>query len=537
MKNIHHCNGEAHKKWNRRSFLQALGFSSLGSMALGSSSVSYAGNSLLSSAISATENDNILLIVRLFGGNDGLNTIVPLNQYDLYANYRPTLRHEESNLWTLNDDYAMPNFMNGLESMWGDGAMKVVNSVGYDSQSQSHFKGTEIWSAAKDDNSTNSGWLGRYFQHKYPEYIENPPEIPSAVQIGSRKNITFDGDDAKYSFSVSGVNGLQTILNTGLLYQMEGLPDCSKGNKLQFLRGMFNSTYSHADTIYQAYNASSDYTGGVGYNLSDAEDDFAATLSVVSRLIKGNLGTKVYTLTINGFDTHSTQANTHQALLTYLADAINYFYEDLRQAGYADKVMTMVVSEFGRRVRENGSLGTDHGIAGPIMFFGDALDGNGFIGEHSSLDEDKLMRNRDLQWHTDFKQVYATVLKDWLGVDETIVDTVVLDKSYEALPIFEEKTLSNESFINKVSPFSTTTYYDADHNTYIKINNRLTQHVVIQLYDLGGRQLGEVVNTVLPAGMHQFDIKRKLNIDLSRGYYIYKVISNSYQTSKKLMIV
>ena len=144
MKNLNNCNGKAHQKWNRRSFLQALGFSSLGTMALANSSSTYSNENKLTAALNATESENILVIIRLFGGNDGLNTIVPLNQYDLYANLRPTLKHETSNLWNLSDDYAMPNHMSALESMWNEGAMKVVHSVGYENHSQSHFKGLSL---------------------------------------------------------------------------------------------------------------------------------------------------------------------------------------------------------------------------------------------------------------------------------------------------------------------------------------------------------------------------------------------------------
>jgi len=538
MKNLNNCNGKEHQKWNRRSFLQALGFSSLGTMALANSSLTYSNENKLTAALNASESDNILVIIRLFGGNDGLNTIVPLNQYDLYANLRPTLKHEESNLWNLSDDYAMPNHMSSLESMWNEGAMKVVHSVGYENHSQSHFKGTEIWSAGKDDNSTDTGWMGRYFQDVYPDYLETPPDNPTAIQIGSRKNITFDGDDAKYSFSVSSLSGLETILASGLTYEMEGLPDCNHGSKLQYVRGMFNSTYNHADVIYEAYNNSTDYTGGVGYNLADAEDDFAATLSVVSRLIKGNLGTKVYTLTVSGFDTHSAQTDQHQALLTYLSDAVTYFYEDLADAGLSDKVLTMVVSEFGRRVYENGSLGTDHGIAGPIMFFGDGLNGSGFVGEHGSLANEDLYNGRDLQWHTDFKQVYSTVLKEWMCVDATTVDSVVLDSEYESLNLgFAcSDTLSTSSFNNQIQAFSSSAYYE-NGNTYIKLQNNITQHLVISIFDLNGKKIGEVRNSILSAGIHKIDVKSALKTNLSRGYYLYNIGANSKAVSKKIMIM
>ncbi len=534
-KNI--CNGEEHKKWNRRSFLQALGFTGVGTMALGSAGVSYAGNNKLSSAINNADSENILIILRLFGGNDGLNTIVPLNQYDLYANLRPNIRHAENTLWNLSDDYAMPNHMSALESMWNDGKMKVVHSVGYENQSQSHFKGTDIWSSGKDDNSTDTGWMGRYFEELYPDYIDTPPEYPTAIQIGTRKDTTFDGVDSRYSFSVATISFLNAVLNTGVVYETEGLSTCARGQKIDLLRGMYNSTFNHAGVIYDAYQSSTDYTVDGGYN-SDTSDDFAAALSKIARLIKGNLGTKVYTLDVGGFDTHIAQVGDHQTLTTNLSNALNYFYEDMADAGYGDKVLTMVVSEFGRRVFENGSLGTDHGIAAPIMFFGEGLNGSGFVGEHGSLAADELYNGRDLQWHTDFKQVYATVLKEWMCVDRDIVDSTVLDSEYDSLDLgfVCSSTLSNGSFTEKIEAFSSQVIYDLG-NTYIKLNNNITQHVVINIYDLNGRNLGQVNNSMLSAGTHSFDIKSKLKMDLSRGYYIYTISSNSKTVNKKLMII
>ncbi len=534
---IQMCNEEEHQKWNRRSFLQALGFTGLGTMALANSSLTYAAGNKLTQALDSTETDNILVVLRLFGGNDGLNTVVPLNQYDLYANYRPTLKHAPSEMWNLSDDYAMPNQMSPLQGLWNDGAMKIVHSVGYKDLTQSHFKGTAVWAGAKEDNSIETGWMGRYFENKHPEYVFNPPEKPTAIQLGTLKNTTFDGEETRYNFSVASLSRLESIVNDGLAYEMKDLPDCLYGDRLKFVRGMYNSTYNYADVISEAYNSSTDYTGGNGYAKGGLHDGFSTPFGIVSRLIKGNLGTKVYTLTVSGFDTHSTQEALHDNLMKYMSDAISNFYEDLKQAGWADKVLVMVTSEFGRRVAENGSYGTDHGVAAPMLFFGEGLDGNGFIGEHGSLEQDKLYNGRDLQWHTDFKQAYATVLKEWMGVDEQLVDEVILDKQYESLPLFEEKTLSNSSFKAPVTAFASSVYYDETLATYIKINNHMTQHIVINVYDLNGRKLGAIVNRLLTSGTHKFDVKMLLKTDLPRGYYIYTVSTNSQNISRKLMVM
>ena len=172
------------------------------------------------------------------------------------------------------------------------------------------------------------------------------------------------------------------------------------------------------------------------------------------------------------------------------------------------------------------------------MFFGEGLKGSGFVGEHGSLAADDLYNERDLQWHTDFKQVYATVLKEWMCVDRAIVDATVLDSEYESLDLgfVCSSTLSNGSFTEKIEAFSSQVIYDMG-NTYIKLHNNITQHVVINLYDLNGRNLGQINNSMLSAGTHSFDIKSKLKMDLSRGYYIYTISSNSKTVNKKLMII
>lgn len=531
MKNSTTCNHEDHDKWSRKAFLQSIGLAGAGSIAFANSSILFAKESELSTAIQNADSDNILIIIRLFGGNDALNMVVPINQYDTYANARPNLRITENNLWNLNDDYGMPNHMNSLESMWGEGKMKIVNSVGYENHSQSHFKGSDIWATAETAGQEN-GWLGKYYEHTYPDYLSNPPEKPTAIQIGGKKNLTFQGNESDYSFAVSSISRLEQIAKKGTNYNIENVPDCTHGEMVKLTRSIANSTYAYSDVISVAYNNSSDYTQGTGYG----DDEFGSSLALISRLIKGNLGTKVYMLTLNGFDTHSNQLNHHQDLLTNLSNSVSYFYEDLTNAGWADKVLSMGISEFGRRVAENGSEGTDHGTSCPVMLFGDGLNGSSFIGEHASLESDKLINNRDLDYHIDFRSVYATVLKEWMCVDAEIVNNVVLNGDFDNLDLGFE-CQNNELSINddEASFFTSYAIYQ-NQNTYIEINNNQTQHVTIRLYSMSGQDLGIIKNELLLSGKHRVDVNATFNYNLSNGYYIYKIITNRSVASKKLVI-
>ena len=192
-KDIKEAHDQEHATWNRRSFIQALGLAGAGSMMLGGTNVSATAPSPLSVALSGSENDNILVIIRLKGGNDGLNTVVPLYDYDTYANLRPTIRHQENELLSLSPDFAIPSYMNALESVWGEGNMKIIHGVGYPDQSLSHFRSSDIWATADAINEEPTGWWGRYFEDLYPDYLINPPEIPPAIQIGSIGNLIFEG--------------------------------------------------------------------------------------------------------------------------------------------------------------------------------------------------------------------------------------------------------------------------------------------------------------------------------------------------------
>lgn len=532
------CNHKDHELWNRRSFLQTLGLTGLSSMVLANSKIAFATNTQLSSAIDEADNENILIIIKLFGGNDGLNMIVPVNQYDEYANNRPTIKIPENSLISLSDEYGMPDFMQSLEPMWEEGLMKVVHSVGYENQSKSHFKGSDLWASAEiEANTQETGWLGRYYDNTLEDYIFNPPESPVAIEIGSTRNITFDGEENKYSYSVANISSLQNIAETGRVYAADNIQDCEYGDNVSFLRNTYNSSYIYAGKIHDAYQASTDYTGGVG-GYPESTPNFGKlgeSLNLIARLIKGNLGTKIYMVTLSGFDTHSAQSNTHQGLLTNISECVSYFHEDLTNAGWGDKILTMAQSEFGRRVAENGSKGTDHGAAGPVMLFGKSLNGSGFVGEHSDLND--LLRN-NLRHHTDFRQIYASILKNWMCVDATIVDTLVLGNEFETLDLgFECNIDLNIDGPDIANPklFKIFATYTAN-DSIIHINSNITQHVTVTLYDLKGQQVKVLDNSVFFEGEKRISLNDKAP-GLASGIYLYRVYSNSRVATNKILVM
>ena len=522
----HKLHSHEHDYWSRRSFIQALGLVGGGSMLMGKQSVSAAQATPLTVALSESQNDNILVIIRLNGGNDGLNTIVPVYDYATYANLRPNLRHFEPNLMPLNDDFSLPNYMNDLESVWGDGQMKVVHGVGYPDQNLSHFRSSDIWASAEHQYEEPTGWWGRYFEDLYPDYLTNPPAAPPAIQVGNIGNLIFDGFDNNYAFTFANIEQLQTVGANGALHDVLNVPDCVYGDKLTFLRAAANTTFTYSGVIHDAYMASNN-------NANYGNGDLATQLAAVARLIKGGLGTKVYMVSLGSFDTHANQRYQHQSLLQDLSSSIKAFYEDLGSGGWDQNVLSMTISEFGRRPYENGSAGTDHGAASPMMLFGPALNGSGFVGDHPDLltwdDYDNLIPS------SDFRDVYASVLANWFCLDQEVIDSILLNHNYQTLDLgLECQALST----GDPKPFLRFTHRPVYQNnqTLIELETQQTAHGRITLYDIMGRELVTLADRMFFPGRHSIDVRQAAGIRLSYGQYIYRISFAGQQYSKSIMI-
>ncbi len=518
------AHAQDHENWNRRSFLQALGLAGAGSMMIGGMPVSASNNSKLAAAISSSETDRILVIIRLKGGNDGLNTIVPIYDYDTYAAYRPTIKHNPNQLTNLGNDFAMPNYMDDLLNLWDNGAMKIVHGVGYEDSSQSHFAGSDIWASTNPDNGTPSGWMGRYFEEIYPDYLANPPAVPAAVQIGSIGNLIFDGASSNYAFSVANPNQLEAIAQSGVVHDMSNFPECIYGDQLEFMRGTTNTTYQYAGTIHDAY---SEGTNNANYETSE----LGQQLAIVARLIKGNLGTKVYMVTLGGFDTHANQPEEHQEILSDLSNSVKNFYEDLETAGFDDRVLSMTISEFGRRATENGSNGTDHGTAAPMFLFGPAIEGNGFISQHPDLNN---LTNDNLNYTQDFREIYATIMQEWLCIDSNLVNEALLNQNYATVDLGFNCSALNIAEFNQ-ERFKHFVVYTGN-DSVIKIKNPYTQHTVVKLFDIMGREIATLKNSMLLAGEHSISVKEVVDKNLNVGQYIYKISAGGQKFSRSLII-
>ncbi len=524
---IHHSvHQDEHTQWSRRSFIQALGLAGGGTMMLANNALTTSKATPLSVALSNSENDRILVIIRLEGGNDGLNTIVPVYDYNTYATLRPTIKHPLSSLYNLDADFAIPTYMTEMQTVWGDGKMKIVHGVGYPEQNLSHFRSTDIWASTADLYEEPTGWWGRYFEDLYPDYLINPPAIPPAVQIGNVGNLIFEGNDNNYAFTVANADQLQNIAETGALHDVVNLPDCVYGDKLLFMRATANTTLFYSQVINDAYDASTN-------NANYGTGDLAAQLALVARLIKGGLGSKVYMVSLGSFDTHADQVVRQQNLLQDLSSSIKAFYDDLASASMDDKVLGMTISEFGRRPYENGSNGTDHGAASPVMLFGSGLNGSGFIGTHPDLNT--WDENDNLIPSTDFRDVYSTVLTNWFCLDPSVVNTILLNETYQELDLgFSCQALSTPDFSNTTRLSHVPVY--KNNTVYIEINMPVTAHTVIRLYDMMGREIGVLSNSILFEGRNTIDVKQAIKRRLSIGQYLYRIETGGQFYSKSILI-
>ena len=307
---------------------------------------------------------------------------------------------------------------------------------------------------------------------------------------------------------------------------MSNLPNCTYGDQLSFMRGTTNTTYNYAGVIHNAYENSSN---AVNYT----EDDLSKQLAIVARMIKGNLGTKVYMVTLSGFDTHANQIEDHELLLNDLSNSIKLFFDDLQTTGHDQNVLAMTFSEFGRRPQENGSGGTDHGAAAPLLLFGPGLEGNGFVGNHPNLAT--LDQNGNLVYDIDFRQVYATVMQEWLCVDGSIVNQALLGQNFDRLDLgFNCEALSvDDPLVEK--GFSHTPLYDNDQVS-IRITNKKTQHTVVKLYNILGQEVATLKNEVLFNGVHDINIKEAAQKRLHTGQYIYRISVGSSHYSKSIIL-
>ncbi len=515
-----------HSSWSRRSFIRNLGIAGGVSLFMGKTSVTALASNPLLKALDNADSDRILVLIRLKGGNDGLNMIIPLFDYGTYQQLRPSIRIPENQVIKLSEAFGIPSHMSPLENLWNEGQMKVINSVGYPEQNLSHFRSSDIWASASDSDTTDtSGWLGRYLEQELPEFLENPPEHPPAVQIGGTGNLVFNNSSMNnMSMIVNDPQQLAEIAQNGQLYDVSEVPDCYRGEQLGYLRTVANSTFRYAGILSETYDKGQNQ---VEYNINELENQ----LSIVARLIKGGLSTRLYMVTLDGFDTHAAQNNIQPYLLNVLSTGIQNFFADLQKSNDNKRVLATTFSEFGRRIEQNASQGTDHGAAAPVMMFGPGLEGNGILGKAPDLHDLDPIGN--LKFDIDFRQIYASILEHWLCIEKAQVDAI-LGQSFDSLPDLGLQcspiTATRQHAMARI-PFRV--LYLGDR---FRVQYELPQamKVNIGLYNLSAQRIGEIVNAYQQAGPYQVDFYPK-QLNMIPGQYVCTLQSISGKTSRQFI--
>ena len=512
---------------NRNDFLRQLGLLT-GGIAFGMQGIpmrAYAHNPLQLDM--AGTNGNILVLVQLQGGNDGLNTVVPY-QNDIYYQKRPTIAIPKDKVLPLTDQMGLNPAMSAFQELYGNGQLSIVQNVGYQSPNRSHFRSTDIWLSGSDaDVYETEGWVGRYLTQKFPAYPITLPEQPLAVQLGSVESMllqshvgsmgtVFDNPDAFYQ------------LVKGTSADTEAIPNTAAGEELKFLKQIAAQSIQYSDIIKKKADSGKNVVAYPNTGLGKQ-------LCIVAELIAGGLTTPVYLTTIGGFDTHANQVTAgnvtsgqHATLLKMVADAVAAFTKDLAKQNLGDRVTVMTFSEFGRRVNQNGTTGTDHGTAAPLFVVGKTVRG-GIVG--TAPDLKNLDSNDDLKFKNDFRQVYASVLRDHLGMDAATAQGI-LGRSFETLPIFRQTsalTVREGTFAlgqNAPNPFGET--------TEIQFTLNQSQNARLTVYDLQGRELAVLREGRFDAGNYVVPMN---GVGMPTGQYLYSLQTDNGQAVKRMVKV
>jgi uncharacterized protein (DUF1501 family) len=352
-----------------------------------------------------TPGETILVVLQLSGGNDGLNTVVPVTDPD-YRRARPSLAIDAGRALSVAEGIGFHPAMRGMADLLEENMLSVVQGVGYPNPNRSHFESMDIWHTCKRKTDRRvDGWLGRYLDASQEQHGSDVP----ALHLGRDKQpfalatrqVRVPSVRSLDEFRLSFANQEELVRSIDELSQL------NRPKSDDLLGFVHTSTATALSASRRVADVSQEKEPPVTYPTSALSKD----LQTVAQLIDAGLSTRVYYVALDGFDTHARQADAHSSLLRTWSDAVTTFVRDLNQRGHADRVLVVAFSEFGRRVQENASRGTDHGTAAPMFLAGKSVK-SGLIGDHPSLTD---LDQGDLKFHTDFRSVYASVLEKWLG--------------------------------------------------------------------------------------------------------------------------
>jgi len=499
-------------------------------------------------------NDRVLVIVRLAGANDGLNTVIPVAQYDTYANLRPTIKISNSgaNAYLPLDTTVSSSkrvglhpVMTGFRSLYNSGKMTLLNGVGYPDPNYSHFRSEALIFAGKDGTyggSLNSGIFGRYLAAKDPGLAGNPTTSrpdPLAIQLGDlNPNLFYEhANERSIEYNLTGFQNSVFFPGVG---KSAASYDTEHEDLLVYIRGVLSSMDKYYTRVTQVFNA------GSNSSVSYPNSSLAKQLKTVARLIKGGSKTKIFQVNLMGFDTHNgqvqsgnTHLGTHANLLSDLSNSITAFQNDITALGLADKILTVSMSEFGRQVRENGNFGTDHGDIAPFFVIGSNV-AAGILGDHPVFSNTTSYYYDSAQRRFDYRQIYGALLKDWLGADTSLMAASELNQYVQSNLKLNLVTPSKVASAVCGPTLDTSTaevkkqisiYPNPAHDHFkISVENAGSNAPIeINIYDMSGKHvMKEMSNAVSPTTIS--------TLKLTNGIYIVHVKTEKGLFSEKLIV-
>jgi uncharacterized protein (DUF1501 family) len=463
----------------------------------------------------------VIVLVQLGGGNDGLNTVVPYQDSN-YHNARPSIRIRENDVLRLSNSIGLHPSLDPFKSLYDEGQLAVVQNVGYPNPNRSHFRSTDIWLSASDSNEyIEDGWVGRFLAKAFPEPETYNTSHPMAIQIGASQSMLLQCTcQGQMGISFEDPNQFYQLIN-GSTADNDPPPNTIAGEQLRYVKQIAAQSIQYAQVI-------KDVADTVENKVQYPNSSLGRQLAIVAELIAGGLETPVYLTSVGGFDTHSNQSGSHANLLQNLANSVSAFMQDLKLLGVADRVVVMTFSEFGRRVEQNGSAGTDHGTAAPLFVIGQNVK-SGIVGNNPNLED--LDNNGDLKYEFDFRQVYATLLQDQLGMSADKMGEVLFG-NFETLPLISVKHAASGGPVS----FTLQQNYPNPFNPETKINYsiRIPQFIRLVVYDPTGAEVVTLDQGWKDAGNYTatFGDGR-----YPSGVYYCRLISGSYKQTIKMILI
>ncbi len=544
----------------RRGFLKKLPMAAGASFMLNNLPLStFAKSSPFQRLAATSNNDKVLILIQLHGGNDGLNTVIPIDQYAEYYQLRPNLAIPENgkrkyitldSTLPASDQVGLHPDLYHMKDLYDQGKMNIVQNVAYENVNGSHFRSRDIWFMGGDyDEYLPSGWMGRYLDHQYPGYPESYPSTempdPLAIEVGNGVSLAFHRNNGiPAAISIQNPEQFYDLINSVGGAPPESIANAHYGQELQWIMDIEEKSNQYAGRLKEVYEKGSNsqkvtYPDLYPLNAPSGriKNRLAPQLKMIARLLSGGVKTKIFLARLGGFDTHAEQVEsydatmgTHAALLYHISSAMKAFQDDLKELGLEERVMTMTFSEFGRRAYSNGSYGSDHGTAAPMFVFGKNVK-PGVTGTNADLSN---LNNGNLVHQFDYRQVFTAAVVDWMQADSDAVNATLFGNWVDSrLPIVGNGiTGTDEEFMEKRNFLEDCYPNPVKDRTVFSFRISSKSIVKLELLDVQGKVIATILNEQREEGLHHVTYGLS---SLRAGTYLYRIHTKSMKTTKKLV--